>query len=385
MRLFLLPISNKRALIYCKRLNIQLTTDQTIVEKVTARATTTWVKWEGAESGWQKTLTGYGNQLFKRIPYEEWGLKSIPPLSARRALKDIEGKEETEVIYPASIIKPGAVFDALQKLATERQALHRKWMWGSIIGMPVTLPFGLIPILPNIPFFYMAFRAWSHWRALSGSQHIEYLLKQGLIKSVPSRTLSSFYALQVVKQWGPTALYEREVLQREYSRSRSQVKNKEYSPKYQKLVYKHRDLTARFRVILAVQEEFFKNNPGAADASAKNKFEELLSVHRGLIEQLEASVNFLLRITPDDALAADSNIPMEDLDEQMLFSQGQGAEIAKHLTNYEGASELVVEVDRAIEQVQKSLLAKKELEAEKQELESATSTKTVPNDVKPKQ
>jgi len=146
MRLFLLPISNKRALIYCKRLNKQLTSDQTYVEKITARATTAWVKWEGAESGWQKTLTGFGNQLFKRIPYEEWGLKSIPPLSARRASEDIEGEEETEVIYPSSIIKPGRVFDVLWKIATERQALHRKWMWGSIISMPVTLPFALIPM-----------------------------------------------------------------------------------------------------------------------------------------------------------------------------------------------------------------------------------------------
>jgi len=98
------------------------------------------------ENHWQKTLTGFGNQLFKRIPYEEWGLKSIPPLSARRASEDIEGEEETEVIYPLSIIKPGRVFDVLQKIATERQALHRKWMWGSIISMPVTLPFALIPM-----------------------------------------------------------------------------------------------------------------------------------------------------------------------------------------------------------------------------------------------
>ena len=146
MRLFLLPITNKRALIYCKRLNKQPTSDQTLVEKVTAKATNTWVEWERAKGGWQKTLTGYGNQLFKRIPYEEWGLKSIPPLSTRRALKVIEGEEEAEVVYPKCIIKPGSVFDVLQKLATERQALHRKWMWASIIGMPLTLPFGLIPM-----------------------------------------------------------------------------------------------------------------------------------------------------------------------------------------------------------------------------------------------
>ena len=146
MRLFLLPISTRRSLIYCQRLNIQLTSKQTYVEKVTARAGATWVKWESADAGWQKKLTVWGNELFKRIPYEEWGLKSIPPLSTRRAAEDMDGREETEVIYPSSVIKPGTVFDVLQKLATERQLLHRKRMWGSIIGMPITAPFGLIPM-----------------------------------------------------------------------------------------------------------------------------------------------------------------------------------------------------------------------------------------------
>ena len=146
MRLFLLPISTRRTLIYCQRLNKQLTTEQTYVEKVTSRASTTWGKWEAAEKGWQKQVTQWGNQLFKRIPYEEWGLKSIPPLSTRRKSQELEGKEDIELLYPPTVIKPTRVLDVLEKLATERQALHKKWMYGSIIGMPITIPFGLIPV-----------------------------------------------------------------------------------------------------------------------------------------------------------------------------------------------------------------------------------------------
>jgi hypothetical protein len=129
-------------LIYCKRLNQQLTSQTTYVEKVTNRASNVWRNWENRDKGWQKKLTIWGNQLFQRIPFEEWGLKSIPPLSARRPAKDIDGQEETEVIYPSLVIEPGRVFDVLQKLATERQALHIKWMIGSILGMPLTIPFG---------------------------------------------------------------------------------------------------------------------------------------------------------------------------------------------------------------------------------------------------
>ena len=146
MRLFLLPISTRRTLIYCQRINEQLTGEQTYIDKVTTKASTTWVKWEKYEKGWQKKITEYGNKLFQRLPYEEWGLKSIPPLSARQRAQALQGKEKVDVEFPLSNIQQGAVLDVLRKLGTERQALHKKWMWGSIIGMPFTAPFALLPV-----------------------------------------------------------------------------------------------------------------------------------------------------------------------------------------------------------------------------------------------
>ena len=47
--------------------------------------------------------------------------------------------------------------------------------------------------IPNLPFFYLVFRAWSHWRALSGSKHVEYLLDKNLITTCPSRILDDLY------------------------------------------------------------------------------------------------------------------------------------------------------------------------------------------------
>lgn len=48
--------------------------------------------------------------------------------------------------------------------------------------------------IPNLPFFYLVFRAWSHWRALSGSKHIEFLLQNKLITPKPSKILDLIYA-----------------------------------------------------------------------------------------------------------------------------------------------------------------------------------------------
>ena len=146
MRLFLLPISTRRTLIYCQRLNITTTEKQTWLDKGTTRAANLWASWEKKESGWQKKIVDYGNQALKRIPYEEWGLKSIPPLSARRKEGDISGEEKVEVSFPPSLIPEEKVPEVLKILGTERQALHKRRMIWSFIGSMYLVTIRYYPI-----------------------------------------------------------------------------------------------------------------------------------------------------------------------------------------------------------------------------------------------
>ncbi|KAI9894116.1 MAG: hypothetical protein M1814_004887 [Vezdaea aestivalis] len=195
MRLFLLPISTRRIFLYGKRAdpsNAQSgpPTKASIVDRLTTRAARTWVNWEKRESGWQKTITVYGNKALQRIAYEEWGLKSIPPLS--RAARE-KGGDVVSVVFPASMVRGDKVPKILRRLATERLELHRKKMWWSVVLMPFTAPFMVVPIVPNLPFFYVAFRAWSHWRAYSGSKHLAFLLDNNLIKNAPTSQLDKIY------------------------------------------------------------------------------------------------------------------------------------------------------------------------------------------------
>ena len=48
--------------------------------------------------------------------------------------------------------------------------------------------------IPNIPFFYLVFRAWSHYTALNGSKHLEFLVNKDLVKPKPSKVLDELYA-----------------------------------------------------------------------------------------------------------------------------------------------------------------------------------------------
>jgi hypothetical protein len=48
--------------------------------------------------------------------------------------------------------------------------------------------------IPNLPFFYLVFRAWSHWRALSGSKHLEFLVEKKLVDIQASPILDKLYS-----------------------------------------------------------------------------------------------------------------------------------------------------------------------------------------------
>ncbi|USP75557.1 hypothetical protein yc1106_02831 [Curvularia clavata] len=196
MRLFLLPISTRRSLIYCEKLHEKAPKDRSLYDKVTIKANETWVAWEKDDKAiwdWKKKVTFYGNQALTRIPYEEWGLKTIPALSAKRKQDILDGKAKYEVLFPGKYLPQERVPSLLEKLAKERQGMHRSKLIWSIIAMPFTAPFMLVPVVPNLPFFYVLYRAWSHWKALGGAKHLEFLLKHNQPKPNPSWALDELY------------------------------------------------------------------------------------------------------------------------------------------------------------------------------------------------
>lgn len=166
MRLYLLPVSTRRTLLYCHRTNVSATDKQTLMDKVQARAAKLWSNWEEKDKGWQKTIVNYGNSALKRIPYEEWGLKSVPPLSSRRQTEEMEGINKVEVVYPRNLIPTDKVSGVLQKLGTEREALHRQRLIWCCIGMPITAPFALVPVYGSLLIFYF-WLSYSHGTAFT--------------------------------------------------------------------------------------------------------------------------------------------------------------------------------------------------------------------------
>lgn len=147
MRLYLLPLSTKRTLLHAQRLNVLTTSNNRgLVDKVVDKAAVKWSEWEKLDGGWQRKVVNWGNQAFRRIPYEEWGLKSVPPLSARRKAEELRGKEKVQVVFPRTVIPVEKAEAILKTLATEREAVHRSRLIWCFIGMPLTIPVGILPV-----------------------------------------------------------------------------------------------------------------------------------------------------------------------------------------------------------------------------------------------
>ncbi|RXW14252.1 hypothetical protein EST38_g11602 [Candolleomyces aberdarensis] len=178
--------------------------------------------WDGfgkAEGGWRLRVHKTGKRYFNSIDFEEFALKSIDPAlgpsmpfrSSNKSLlenrKDIGapglfsvGKAEVPsqlripLLYPPSVLTPSLALQELREYVEHRIPLHRKGLYTWSLLTPFTFPLKFIPIIPNLPFFFCAWRLWSHYRALRASQYLQTLLNHDAIVPESSEALDKFYS-----------------------------------------------------------------------------------------------------------------------------------------------------------------------------------------------
>lgn len=135
-----------------------------LVDFISDKMNRAWTALEKAPDGTLKNkIHGLGLHLLARVKPSEVFLKSIS--------KEVS---QVEITYPTSL-NARLVRRRLRHTATRGSIIHKKYFYGSVTLLPLTAAFTILP-LPNIPFFWVLFRTYSHWRALQGSERLLHLV-----------------------------------------------------------------------------------------------------------------------------------------------------------------------------------------------------------------
>lgn len=135
-----------------------------VVDFVSHKMNNAWIVLEKAPQGSMKNkIHGLGLKLLSGVKPSEMFLKSIS--------KEVS---QVEVTYPSSL-NACLVRRRLRHIAMRGTILHKKYLYGSVSLLPLTFVFSVLP-LPNVPFFWILYRTYSHWRALQGSEKLLQLV-----------------------------------------------------------------------------------------------------------------------------------------------------------------------------------------------------------------
>lgn len=171
---------------------------------VQTKAANLWASFGKAEGGWKLKVFQLGERAMDRIEFEELALKSVDPSLgpslAHPKSPAIERQEEKgpvidniPLFYPPSITTSHLALAQLRAYTSTRMPMHRTGFYTWAIIAPFTAPFMIIPIIPNLPFFFCVWRSWSHYKAWRSSQYLQALLDQGRIVPEASEELDKVY------------------------------------------------------------------------------------------------------------------------------------------------------------------------------------------------
>ncbi|KAF8011253.1 hypothetical protein BT93_J1761 [Corymbia citriodora subsp. variegata] len=149
------------------------------IDYVSDKMNRAWMGLEMAPEGsFKSKMHGLGLKLLAGVKPSEMFLKSIS--------KEVSS---VEVIFPSSL-NTRLVRRRLRHIAKRGSIIHKKYFYGSASLLPITTAFSVLP-LPNIPFFWLLFRTYSHWRALQGSEKLLELVSNSSVAQTSPPTNAS--------------------------------------------------------------------------------------------------------------------------------------------------------------------------------------------------
>ncbi|KAL6940444.1 hypothetical protein ACO0QE_004345 [Hanseniaspora vineae] len=219
VKLIVIPITKDKIFLYYKHSDILLNSNSKIVKyetKLSQKAAQIWNKLETSPKSYNKVIVKWVNKFLNQVTWEEHSLTSIPSesfvlkkinenttikdffpdksrisleeymrysqMEKTKVVEDPEHKyalaksvEPVKLYYPDSVLSPPEILSKINKLSKFGIAYHKKQMMYCGLALPLTFPLILIPLLPNVPGFYITYRFYCHLKAYLGAKHLKAL------------------------------------------------------------------------------------------------------------------------------------------------------------------------------------------------------------------
>ncbi|AGO11870.1 AaceriADR104Cp [[Ashbya] aceris (nom. inval.)] len=223
LKIVAVPVTTRRCFFYFKHTDDYLDRGSRLVrceQRVTRRVARTWAKMESSQNVVTVRVVAWVNVLLAQVPWMERSLASFPSESYILKRVHAQGKEETEkrltmrevkeresevaakpilVYFPRSVISEIVLNDELMRLVREGKQTHMRYLLYCLLALPLTIPIALVPLVPNIPGFYLAYRAYCNFKAYSGARHLESMMQGDIqpLRFADLQEYSTFMAANV--------------------------------------------------------------------------------------------------------------------------------------------------------------------------------------------
>ncbi|KAJ7129184.1 mitochondrial K+-H+ exchange-related-domain-containing protein [Mycena epipterygia] len=137
------------------------------------KASRTWANFGMAGEGTLKLRAfQMGERFMDRLDFEESNLKILdlsiaPPLKVDGKIVEAGRDTRVPLLYPPAVFSGPQSLDHLRALVAERIPLHNRGAMMWIFFAVLSAPLKFIPIIPNFPFYFCAWRSWSHLKGKS--------------------------------------------------------------------------------------------------------------------------------------------------------------------------------------------------------------------------
>lgn len=213
IKLIAIPINSNQTYIHFKHVD-KLTNNRSKLisweRRFVNKCSQYWDKINKSPKPVNKRISSIINRYLNQIPWQETSFLSIPGehyIMKRIYSHDMKDKldqgessvkiitaKEYKRIYPQPKLVPISLYFP-KKLITndilkgqldqmvERGLKFHKWeTWKCLILLPLTLPIIMVPIIPNVPGFYLSYRVYCNLKAYLGAKHLGKILHNGSLE-----------------------------------------------------------------------------------------------------------------------------------------------------------------------------------------------------------